>query len=141
MKRITIILLLFFTAVFSLKSFAQTDKEQIKITIGNYFDGWATSDTAKISIAMHASCRLKFYRDSTFTNMDKNAYLARFKAPKQRDADIKTKILSMDITGNIAQAKTEIETAKAVFIDYFNLIRTNEGWFIVDKIATRTDKK
>jgi len=138
LPKYTLILL---ALICSLCSFSQTDKEQIKITIGNYFEGWATSDTTKISIAMHASCRLKFFRDSTFTNMDKNAYLARFKAPKQREPDIKTKILSMDITGNIAQAKTKIETAKAVFIDYFNLIRTNEGWFIVDKISTRTDKK
>ncbi|MBK8429451.1 MAG: nuclear transport factor 2 family protein [Lewinellaceae bacterium] len=37
-------------------------------------------------------------------------------------------------------AKYELETPKALFTDYFNLIKTNEGWFIVDKISTRVDK-
>jgi hypothetical protein len=49
--------------------------------------------------------------------------------------------MSLDITGNIASAKCELEIPKAIFTDYFNLIKTNEGWFIVDKISTRTDKK
>jgi aldose sugar dehydrogenase len=132
---------LFIALFFCTKSFAQSDKEQVTATIETYFDGWATSDTAKVSKAMHTSCHLKYFRDGKFTNVNKNEYLAYFKAPKPREAGTKTRILSMDITGNIAQAKTEIETDKAVFIDYFNLIKTNEGWLIVDKISTRTDKK
>jgi aldose sugar dehydrogenase len=141
MKKIPLLLSFILAITLSLDSFAQTDKEQIEITIGHYLDGWATSDTAKISMAMHNSCRLKFYRDSSFTNIDKSTYLARFSTPKKRDANLITEILSMDITGNIAQAKIKIEIPKAIFTDYFNLIKTNEGWFIVDKISTRTDKK
>jgi hypothetical protein len=132
-----LIIAIFFCA----KSFAQSDKEQITAAIETYFHGWATSDTAIISKAMHTSCHLKYFRDGKFTDVTKNQYLANFKAPKPREASTKTSILSMDITGNIAQAKTEIETDKAIFIDYFNLIKSNEGWLIVDKISTRTDKK
>jgi aldose sugar dehydrogenase len=57
-----------------------------------------------------------------------------------RDTAVVTEILSMDITGNIAQAKTKIEIPKAIFFDYFNLIKTDEGWFIVDKISTSIAK-
>lgn len=141
MKKITLLFSIILAATLSLESFAQTDKEQIENTIGHYFDGWATSDTTKISMAMHSSCRLKSFRDSSFTNMDKSTYLARFSTPRKRDPYLITEILSMDITGNIAQAKIKIETPKAIFTDYFNLIKTKEGWFIVDKISTRTDKK
>ena len=44
-------------------------------------------------------------------------------------------------TENIASAKCELETGKALFTDYFNLVKTNDGWFIVDKVSTRVDKK
>jgi aldose sugar dehydrogenase len=119
---------------------AQQSDAGVNAAIELYFDGWATSDTSKISRAMHATCHLKFYRDSSFSDINKNAYLSRFGTVRPRPATIKTRIISMDITGNIAQAKTEIETEKAVFTDYFNLIQTNDGWFIVDKISTRKDK-
>ena len=66
-------------------------------------------------------------------------YLSRFK-PRPRPEGLTTRIVALDITENIASAKTEIDTGKDVFTDYFNLIKTNEGWFIVDKIAVKKSK-
>jgi aldose sugar dehydrogenase len=105
-----------------------------------YFDGWATGDTVKLGRAMHATCHLKSYRDGQFTNMSRSEYLSRFK-PRTRPEGLVTRLVSLDITENIAAAKTNIDTGKDVFTDYFNLIRTAEGWFIVDKIAVRVTKK
>jgi aldose sugar dehydrogenase len=138
-KQIT--LALFFLLCLASLVNAQTEKDLITATIETYFDGWATSDTTKVSKAMHSSCHLKYYRNDKFVDIDKNGYLANFKAPKVRDTGIITEILLMDITGNIAQAKTKIETPKAIFFDYFNLIKTGEGWFIADKISTSIAKQ
>lgn len=120
---------------------AQTDdKTQIETRIKDlYFEGWMTGDTAKIGKAMHATCHLKFFRDSTFSDISRADYLSRFK-PRTKEAGTEGRIVSLDITGNIASAKCELETPKALFTDYFNLIKTNEGWFIVDKVSTRVDK-
>jgi aldose sugar dehydrogenase len=114
-----------FLAITTLPCVAQTEKEQVNAIIEIYFDGWATSDTVKVSKAMHSSCHLKYFRDGKFVDVNKNAYLGNFGSPKPRNAAIKTSILSTDITGNIAQAKTKIETDKAIYIDYFNLIKIN----------------
>lgn len=130
-----------FSFSFSTGCMAQTEKELITATIDLYFDGWATSDTGKVGRAMHPSCHLKFFRDSVFRDISRQEYLSRFGQPKQREKNVLTTLEFLDITGNIAQAKTRIETEKRVFIDYFNLIKTNEGWFIVDKISTSTEKK
>jgi aldose sugar dehydrogenase len=113
--------------------------DSIQTTINFYFDGWGTGDTTKIGKAMHATCHLKFYRDGIFTEMSRNEYLSRFK-PKERLASLITRVVSIDITENIAAAKVEILTEKDIFTDYFNLIRTSEGWFIVDKISVRRAK-
>ncbi|WP_373548099.1 PQQ-dependent sugar dehydrogenase [Haliscomenobacter sp.] len=119
-------------------SFAQTDRQQIETTIQLYFDGWATGDTAKLSKAMHYSCHLKNYRDGRFILFTKSDYVSRFR-PKERDKNLSTNIVYVDITDNlIAGAKVEIHTATDKFTDYFNLMKTTEGWFIVDKISTRT---
>jgi aldose sugar dehydrogenase len=113
--------------------------DSIQTTINFYFDGWATGDTTKIGKAMHATCHLKFYRENVFTDMSRNEYLSRFK-PKERLASLITRIVSIDITENIASAKVEIVTEKDIFTDYFNLIRTNEAWYIVDKVSVRKPK-
>lgn len=120
---------------------AQTgDKTQIETLIKDlYFEGWMTGDTTKIGKAMHATCHLKFFRDSTFSDVSRTDYLSRFK-PRAKEAGTEGRIISLDITGNIASAKCELETPKALFTDYFNLIKTNEGWFIVDKVSTRVNK-
>lgn len=116
------------------------DKAQIETLIKDfYFEGWMTGDTAKVGKAMHASCKLKYYRDNTFTEVSRADYLSRFK-PRAKEAGTEGRIMLLDVTGNIASAKCELEIPKAVFTDYFNLIKTGEGWYIVDKVSTRRDK-
>lgn len=139
MKTPFAVLVLLFSACSALR--AQTDeKARIETVIHDlYFEGWMTGDTAKIGQAMHATCHLKFFRDNTFSDISRADYLSRFK-PRPKEAGTEGRMISLDITGNIASAKCEIETPKALFTDYFNLIKTNEGWFIVDKVSTRVDK-
>ncbi len=116
-----------------------SELQQVQVTIGHYFEGWATGDTVKIGKAMHSTCHLKSFRDGKFSDMSRTEYLSRFK-PRPRPEGLTTRIVALDITENIASAKTEIDTGKDVFTDYFNLIKTDEGWFIVDKIAVRRSK-
>lgn len=113
------------------------ERQLIKKTIGLYFDGWATGDTAMLGKAMHASCHLKNYRDGKFTAYTRNQYLGLFK-PHPRPQNLQTRIVSLDITNNMGGAKVEISTAKDLFTDYFNLMKTDEGWVIADKVSTRT---
>lgn len=137
-KHFTIALLLLATFA---RIQAQTDeKGRIETLIKDlYFEGWMTGDTVKVGKAMHATCHLKFYRDSTFNDISRADYLSRFK-PRAKDPGTSGRILSIDVTGNIASAKCELETPKALFTDYFNLIKTGEGWFIVDKVSTSVMK-
>ena len=130
-----------FFLLFSAGCIAQTEKEQVTATIELYFDGWGTSDTAKVGRSMHPSCHLKLFRDSVFRDISRQEYLSRFGQPKAKEKNVFTTLEFLDITGNIAQAKTRIETDKRIFTDYFNLIKTTEGWFIVDKVSTSTEKK
>lgn len=117
----------------------KSDKEQITQVIQMYFDGWATGDTIQLARAMHPSCQLKTYRDGQFNHVERATYLSYFQ-PHAREKDVKTKIVEIDFTANIASVETQITTDKYLFTDYLHLIKTNEGWVIVDKIAYRFDK-
>jgi aldose sugar dehydrogenase len=140
MKKI-LLFLGFSFAIFSVFSQnSPTERELIEKTIQLYFDGWATGDSTKLGQAMHTSCHLKLFRDGKFTEFSRSQYLNLFK-PHERSKNLSTRIVSVDITNNMGSAKVEISTEKDLFTDYFNLMKTNEGWFIADKVSTRTPHK
>jgi aldose sugar dehydrogenase len=118
----------------------KSELQQIETVVNWYFDGWGTGDSTKVGKAMHSTCHLKFFRDGKFTDISRNDYLSRFKLHARPDSLI-TRIAAIDITGNIASVKAEIITATLAFTDYFNMIKTDEQWFIVDKISTSRPKE
>ncbi|MGC3944391.1 MAG: nuclear transport factor 2 family protein, partial [Chryseolinea sp.] len=117
-----------------------SDRLAVEELIQIYFDGWATGDTTKLGIAMHASCQLKFFRDGKFTVMDRTKYLG-LQQLHARNKDLITQVVALDVTGNAGGAKAEIITLNDKFTDYFNLMKVDERWYIVDKISTRTPHK
>ena len=135
MQKLLILIILFVIAV---SSTAQnlSDRQQAEEVIQTYFDGWAIGDTTKIGRAMHRSCHLKNFRDGKFIDFNRTQYLSGFRL-RQRPAGLTTRIVSLDITAGIGAAKTEIVTERDTFTDYFNLMKIDQQWFIVDKIATR----
>lgn len=112
-----------------------TERQLLERTIQMYFDGWATGDTALLNRAMHPSLHLKRSLDGKFVGMTKQEYL-RLQRLHGRDSTLVTKIVAVDIVGSTASARTEISINALTFVDFFNLLRTDEGWFIVDKVAT-----
>lgn len=137
-KTITTIIFIGLT-IFGANAQTNIERPAIETTINTYFDGWMTGDTTKVGKAMHGSCHLKVYRDGVFRNVDRTQYLSGFK-PHAKENGVDARIKMIDFQGNIASAKTEIETPKYLFVDYFNLIKINDWWFIVDKVSTRIDK-
>lgn len=117
-----------------------SDIAQIEGVIQNYFEGWLTGDTTLIGSAMHATCHLKFFPGGEFGMRDRNGYLSGFK-PRPRLEDAEGRIISMDITRNAAAAKVELEIPGRVFTDYFNLLRIEGRWWIMDKISTNISTK
>lgn len=117
-----------------------TERQLIETMIQLYFDGWATGDTTLLGKAMHASCHLKNYSDGKFIEYTRNHYLSLFK-PHERPKNLSTRIVSIDITNNMGSAKVEISTERDLFTDYFNLMKTTEGWVIADKVSTRVPHK
>jgi aldose sugar dehydrogenase len=116
-----------------------SELQQIETVVNWYFDGWGTGDSTKVGKAMHSTCHLKYFRDGKFTDISRADYLSRFKLHARPDSLV-TRIASISITDNIASVKAEIITTTHIYTDYFNMIKTDDQWFIVDKISTSRKK-
>lgn len=140
MKQLILLVSLIAYSVYAITQTPATERQLIEETIQLYFEGWATGDTNKLGKAMHASCHLKNYRDGKFIEYSRSYYLSLFK-PHPRPDNLITRIVSLDITNNMGSAKVELSTERALFTDYFNLMKTNEGWVIADKVSTSSPHK
>ena len=144
-KRLSLFFAVFILSIFSIH--AQTEpaiSEKIKLesevdkiteTIELYFEGWMTGDTTKLGKAMHRTCQLKNIKDDDVIIFDRATYLGFFK-PRPRRKNAGGKIISIDVTDDIASAKCEIHTEERLYTDYFNMMKILDDWYIVDKIAT-----
>lgn len=137
MKKLIVLVSFFAAGIAAPAQNTPTERQLIEQIIELYFDGWATGDTNKVGRVMHASCHLKNYSNGKFTEYTRHQYLSLFK-PHERPKNLQTRIVTVDITNNMGSAKVEISTARDLFTDYFNLMKTDEGWFIADKVSTRT---
>lgn len=115
------------------------DHAQITETINIYFEGWMTGDTTLLGTAMHRTCQLKNIKDDDVIIFDRATYLGFFK-PRPRRQNAGGEIVSINITDDIASAKCEIHTADRLYTDYFNMMKVNDRWYIVDKIATNKER-
>lgn len=118
---------------------ATNDWHLVQKTLNLYIDGIGTSDSIKVSQSFHDSWQLKYFEDDKINIIKKTKYMERFDtAPHAKSAKWSGRIVFIDITNTVAVAKVEISTTKLLFTDYFNLMKTSNGWFIVDKISTRS---
>lgn len=118
---------------------ATNDWHLVQKTLNLYIDGIGTSDSIKVSQSFHDSWQLKYFEDDKINIIKKPKYMERFDtAPHAKSAKWSGRIVFIDITNTVAVAKVEISTTKLLFTDYFNLMKTSDGWFIVDKISTRS---
>lgn len=117
------------------------DWHSIKKTLDLYIEGQATGDSAKVAQSFHDSWQLKFFRDNEFQIIPKSKYLIGYKKRATKPNNWSARTVFIDISNDVAVAKVEISTLKLLFTDYFNLLKTNQGWIIVDKISTRIPHK
>ena len=106
----------------------------------HYFDGVRRSDTAVAHGAFHPVAKMFFVRDGKLVERSIPDWLADIarNAPKPAQPDsFKRRVLDVDVSGNAATAKLQLDYANAVIIDYMSLLKENGQWLIVSKIFDR----
>jgi len=117
------------------------DETAIKQTIQYYFDGGRMGDSVTLRKAFHPDARMLFVRDSAFTAIPIGEYITRVgqNPPKPGAVDsTKRRIVNIDVAGDAAVAKLELERPDMLVTDYMSLLRIDGKWVIVNKIFSRT---
>lgn len=135
MKKIFLILGLF--PIFGLNA-QNSDYQLIEKTLNYYLDGGTNNDFETLKKAFHTTAIM---RSSFEEYKEVNAIDFFEKAMKPGPkAKRKTSIAFINVNGNAACARLEIEYPKNKFVDFMNLLKINGEWKIVSKIFYAEDK-
>lgn len=115
----------------------------IDATIALYLDGLYEGDTDKLAQAFHPCAALhSLAADGTVTVLPREQWLEAVKArpsPRSRELPRHDRVLSVDLAGDaLACVKLNCAIPPRFFTDFLLLLKTGEGWRIVQK-AFRTE--
>lgn len=113
------------------------DEKQIRATIQQYFDGSHTDNPKLLKAAFHPDATLKYMKDGKYQMIPIQKYFTYFTNTKTRE--FKEKIYYVDNYGNAANVKLSARYETYQFVDYMNLLKTEDGWRIVSKISHREE--
>jgi hypothetical protein len=110
-----------------------------RIIMENYHEGHSRYDPALFEKILHSEWKL-FYLDEEgmLGIVNRDEYLGLYDASK-RDPRLKwrTKIHYINVDEDIASAKLRIANQDFGYVDYFNLMKLEGRWWIVQKISRR----
>ncbi|HYE58254.1 MAG TPA: nuclear transport factor 2 family protein [Rhodothermales bacterium] len=113
----------------------------VRAALDAYLRGHATGDGAHMREAFHPSAQLFFNRNGTFSTRTSTEYIAGFSGqPAADEAQRRRRIVMIDITGDAAIAKIELDYPTTKFVDYMSLLRVDGTWRIVNKTFNATPK-
>jgi len=115
----------------------QSDLITITQTVENYFKGMYHSDTVRLKKAFHPSAFLKGYFQGNLADISLEDWLDMIQntpPPAEKGEAYDMKIVSMDITENVACVKVADMYMGLRFTDYLSLLKIEGNWVIVNKI-------
>ena len=130
MKRLLTICL--FSVFFTIAGSAQSDYDQIAETVSYYLDGGTNNDFETLKKAFHPDATMKYIKEG-YQEVNAVEFFQSFMKPGPPQ-NRETKIISIDVSGEAAHAKLEIQYPTFAFIDYMNLLKIDGEWKIVNKI-------
>ena len=121
---------------------AEADEAEVRAALQHYLLGHATGDGAHFRVVFHPDSKLYFNRDGKFSTRTSEDYIAGAAGkPAADEAQRKRRIVSVDVTGDAAMAKVELDYPTALLTDYFTLLKVDGKWMIMNKIFNTQAKR
>ena len=120
------------------------DEAAIRQTVQYYFDGGKNRDSVALRKAFHPDARMLFAKDGKLVVVPIGEYIARVAENKLKPGEVdstKRRVTSVDVAGDAAIARLELERPDALITDYMSLLKVDGRWLIVNKIFTRETRE
>ena len=113
------------------------DHRAIAAVLGDYFKGLYTGDTALLRTVFHPDAALFAERGGQSYHKGLDAYLdgvAQRASPASLGEPFRMKVLSIDVTHDIAMARVHVPALGFNYVNYLSLVRWQGRWVIVNKV-------
>jgi len=118
------------------------NEAEVRAAVGHYLQGHATGDGAHFRLVFHPDSKLYFNREGKFSTRTSAEYIAGASGkPAADEAQRKRRIVMVDVTGDAAVAKVELDYPNALLTDYFTLLKVDGKWMIMNKIFHTQPKR
>lgn len=119
------------------------DEAAIRMTIeDHYFKAHASGSGESLRGVFVDDGRMFWSSDGQLRSRTSTDYISGFAGkPAADEAQRRRRILMVDVTGDVAVAKAELDYPDVRLIDYFALVRAGGEWKIVSKLFQRYPKR
>jgi Putative lumazine-binding len=107
-------------------------------TLNYYIEGGTNRDSATFAKAFFPNGQMMFVRNDSVQIISLKDFVAGTKPGEKLKRNCR--ITNIQIFGNAATARLELIYETHTFVDFMNLLKTKEGWKIVNKIFYREEK-
>lgn len=122
----------------------QMEKEKIESVITAFANAVDNSDIQTAAGYLHPDFRVvlgNFQNSGNTVILTKEKYLGMIKEGKVGGNKRTISILITDVQQEAALVKVKLEGAKNIFINYYSLLKKEDGWLIVNDIPQITSKQ
>lgn len=107
----------------------------------HYFAAHATGSGESLRGVFVEDGRMFWAADGQLRSRTSTDYINGFSGkPAADESQRRRRILNVDVTGDVAVAKAELDYPEVRLVDYFILVRAGGGWKIVSKAFQRFPK-
>ncbi len=149
MKRVSLLvavtaLLLLPNAAHAQQSESAKDEEAIRQVVQYYLDGITNGDIGSMKKAFHPKAKYFVIRyggleeisqERVYRNMRDNIRRQSEKDPAPK------RVVSVDVTGEAATAKVEMDYSNGRFTEYLSLVKFADGWKVVSKVMSGAQRQ
>ncbi|MEM1127677.1 MAG: nuclear transport factor 2 family protein [Bacteroidota bacterium] len=124
----------------ALPAVSQTpDHDAVRVPLDLYLQGQAEGDGAYMRQAFHPDATISWMQEGRVAQRTAEEFAALFtRGPASDEADRRRRIASIDVNGDVAVARLELDYPRVFITDYMTLIRVDGEWKIIHKAYTRS---
>ena len=118
------------------------DEAAARVPLEAYMQGHRTGDASFMDKAFHPDARMTYMADSGLVIVPISEYIGgmRSRGPRVVPDTFPRRIAMLDIAGNTAVARIDMELGSTVFADYMTIHKFADGWKIVGKSFYRATR-
>ncbi|WP_299763842.1 nuclear transport factor 2 family protein [uncultured Dokdonia sp.] len=117
----------------------KTELERVQTTLNYYLNGLVKNNYEQLKKAFRPNSSIKWIDTQYHEANAVDTLVERLESFSRKR--INTEIISIDISGNAASARLEIQLPAFTFIDYIHLLKIDSNWEIVSNIYYKKELK